>query len=100
MRLLPECEVYKGHFPGYAVSPGVCNIEMLKECAEEAAGRALLLKEIKSCRLTTLVTPQTHPEAEVRITLTEEDEEYQLVATLGKGTEVYLSLKATLAANE
>ena len=38
--LLPDCEVYKGHFPGNPVSPGVCNIETIKECAMLLTGRA------------------------------------------------------------
>ena len=28
-------EFFQGHFPNNPVSPGVCNIEMIKECAEE-----------------------------------------------------------------
>ena len=29
-----DCEVYQGHFPGEPVCPGVCNIQMIKECTE------------------------------------------------------------------
>mgnify|MGYP002623583709 CR=1 FL=1 len=96
--LLPDSKVYEGHFPGYAVSPGVCNIEMLKECAEHVAGLPLRIKEMKSCRLTTLVRPETHPMAEVRIQLEKTEDNYILNATLGKDDETYLSMKATLVA--
>ena len=37
--LLPGCDVYRGHFPGRPVCPGACNIEMMKECVEEAVGK-------------------------------------------------------------
>lgn len=94
--LLPDCKVYRGHFPEKAVSPGVCNIELLKECAEQVAGKELLLQEIKSCRLTTLVTPQTHPFVEARIALSKDGEQYMLNASLGKGEDSYLTLKGTL----
>ena len=30
--LNPDCEVYKGHFPGNPISPGVCGIQMIREC--------------------------------------------------------------------
>ena len=33
--LLPDCEVYRGHFPGHPVCPGAFNIQMMKECAME-----------------------------------------------------------------
>lgn len=88
------CEVYKGHFPGTPVSPGVCNIQMLKECAEQVVGKPLLLNYIQQCRLTTLVTPQQHPEVEVRVWIVAPIEGgVKLCATLGKGELVYLELK-------
>ncbi len=96
VNLHADSSVYKGHFPSFPVSPGVCNIEMLKECAELVAGKSLLLTEIKSCKLTTLVTPVQYPMAEVCINITKEGEVYSLSATLGKGTETYLTLKGCL----
>ena len=94
--LNPDCKVYEGHFPGEPVSPGVCNIRMIQECAEQVAGKPLFLSNLQQCRLTTLVTPLAHPEVEVIIRMEEKGETYKLKATLGKGEEVYLDLKAEL----
>ncbi len=98
VRLNPYCAVYTGHFPGTPVSPGVCNIQMVKECAEQVAGKPLLLSGIKQCRLTTLVSPQKHPLLTVSIVLSEKDDAYQLAATIGRDDAVYLELKAELTA--
>ncbi|MBO5250459.1 MAG: beta-hydroxyacyl-ACP dehydratase [Bacteroidaceae bacterium] len=98
--LRPDCQVYQGHFPGEPVSPGVCNIQMVKECAEQVAGKPLILANLQQCRLTTLVTPVQHPQVEVMIHLEEKGEAYKLKATIGKGEEVYLDLKAELAVIE
>ena len=94
-----DCPVYEGHFPGEPVSPGVCNIQMVKECTEQVAGKSLFLNNLQQCRLTTLVTPLAHPQVEVKILLEEKGEVYKLKATLGKGEESYLELKAELAEN-
>ena len=94
--LKADCQVYEGHFPGEPVSPGVCNIQMIKECAEQVAGKSLLLNNLQQCRLTTLVTPIQHPQVEVTILLEEKGDAYKLKATIGKGEEVYLDLKAEL----
>ena len=94
--LNPDCRVYEGHFPGEPVSPGVCNIQMIKECAEHVSGKSLLLNNLQQCRLTTLVTPLAHPQVEVVINLEEKGEIYKLKAILGKGEEVFLDLKAEL----
>ena len=91
-----DCQVYEGHFPGEPVSPGVCNIQMIKECAEQVAGKPLFLSNLQQCRLTTLVTPLAHPQVEVNILLEEKGDAYKLKATIGKSEDVYLDLKAEL----
>ena len=94
--LNPDCKVYEGHFPGEPVSPGVCNIQMIKECAEQVSGKTLFLNNLQQCRLTTLVTPLAHPQLEVVVNLEEKGDIYKLKATLGKGEDIYLDLKAEL----
>lgn len=95
IELNEDCEVYKGHFPEKAVSPGVCNLQMIKECAEEISGCSLMMNNLQLCRLTTLVTPSEHKNVEVKFSVFEETEEnVQVRATLGKGDEIYLDLKA------
>ena len=40
VRLLPESAVYRGHFPGYPITPGVCIVQIALELIEEMAGQA------------------------------------------------------------
>ena len=37
IRLLPDSPVYKGHFPGYPITPGVCLVEIALELIAEMA---------------------------------------------------------------
>ena len=69
---------------------------MIKECAEQTLEKPLLLNNLQQCRLTTLVTPSNHPQVGVTIHLEEKRGVYKLKATLGKGEEIYLDLKAEL----
>lgn len=93
-----DCSVYKGHFPGEPVSPGVCNIQMLKECLETILGHTVLLDTIQQCRFTTLITPVAYPVLEIRIYILQQEEgRVKFKATIGKGEEVYLELKAEAA---
>ena len=58
---------------------------------------SMLLSHIKQCRLTTLVTPQQHPEVEVRVAiLSRSDDTITFRGTIGKGEEVYMELKGEL----
>lgn len=95
VRLNPDCRVYEGHFPGEPVSPGVCNIEMLLECAARVIGHPLRATKLNRCRLTTLITPIMHPELEVQVELKEKEPGcWVLNAQIGKAEEAYLTLKA------
>jgi len=83
--LLPECDIYKGHFPGMPVAPGVCNIQMIKECVEHIAGKPLLLESMMQCKFIMMITPEQTPELQIRIESTEmEDNKLKVSATISR----------------
>lgn len=94
--LLPDYCVYEGHFPGNPVSPGVCNIQMIKECAEQLTGRQLFLGYISQCRLSAVMTPQTTPQFQLCIQLSEVDDMYKVRATVYNDTTTYIDFKGEL----
>lgn len=96
IHLNEECTVYQGHFPGNPISPGVCNIQMIKECTESLFKKEFRLSNLQLCRLTTLITPQTHPDLEIFIQLIESDGIYKLKAFIKKEEELCMELKAEL----
>jgi len=57
VRMEEDCPVYEGHFPGEPISPGVCNIQLLRELAEKQLGHAIRLTTIRQCRMTRIVRP-------------------------------------------
>ncbi|MDO4171122.1 MAG: beta-hydroxyacyl-ACP dehydratase [Prevotellaceae bacterium] len=99
--ILPECDVYKGHFPGDPVCPGVCNIETIKECASAVAGRPLRITTIKQCRLTAIATPAVCPEADVTVTVANTaDDTYSVQATIADAQQTYMTFKGTMEADK
>ncbi len=96
--LRPGCEVYRGHFPGNPVSPGVCNMQTVKECAERLAGKRLHIQSIRRCRLMAVVTPVACPELEVRISLAATEAGYEIAATVSDAQRTYMELKGELTA--
>ena len=73
VELNDECAVYKGHFPGNPISPGVCNMNMIRQCAEQITGARLRIKEIAHCRFLALITPKTEKYLTVNISFSEEE---------------------------
>ena len=94
--LLPEYCAYQGHFPGNPVSPGVCNIQMIKECAEQIAGKQLFLGYISRCRLSAVITPQTTPHLYVRMQLSETESLYVINAVVSDNETTYIDFKGEL----
>ena len=96
--LLPNCSVYKGHFPGTPVAPGVFNIRMIMECVERITGKPILLESITQCKFITMITPLQNKELQIRIETTEiADNKFKLIASVGKDESDYMILKGEFA---
>ena len=97
--LKADCDVYAGHFPGNPVSPGVCNIEMIRECAELLTGRDLAISTIKQFRLTAVASPSVCPKVDVKVNVAaaEDGASYAVVASIADAETSYMELKGTFA---
>ena len=96
----PDCKVFQGHFPGEPICPGVCNIQMLKECAEKALGKKMVLSGIKQCKLTTLMKPDTDRKAAVKLSFEDEDEPVRFTAELYNENKTFIKMKGELTEQE
>ena len=95
LSLLPQADVYRGHFPQKPVCPGVCNIETIRECAEMQTGRDLFIKTIKQCRLTAVATPQICPLIDVTVSVAriEGTDSFSVIGKIADAETVYMELK-------
>lgn len=94
--ILPDCDVYRGHFPGHPVCPGVCNIETVAELASLATGHRLSIGRIKRCRFTTVATPETTPEMKVSLAFTPTETGYTVTATMADDKQQYMDFKGEM----
>ena len=56
VRLLPESAVYRGHFPGYPITPGVCIVQIALELVGQAGHSGLVAA--KNIKFTSPVFPE------------------------------------------
>ncbi len=61
-----EHAIFKGHFPGQPVVPGVCMIEIVKELLQNQAGNRLMLHEARNVKFLQFVTPGMEPAVHVK----------------------------------
>lgn len=54
-------EIYKAHFPGDPITPGVCIVQMATEILQEMTGERLSVCEIKRIKYLGMVKPNDKP---------------------------------------
>jgi 3-hydroxyacyl-[acyl-carrier-protein] dehydratase len=57
IRLRAESEIFKGHFPGNPITPGVCQVGIIGELAEKLCSCKLTLREVKTLKYTDILRP-------------------------------------------
>ncbi len=99
VHLLPDCDIYEGHFPGRPICPGVCQMGIIRECGEMVAGHSLLLSHVLRCRFLAVTTPTTTPNFTVVVRLCR-DTAQQLIleGEVLDDTTTYVKLKAVVTA--
>lgn len=95
--LRPDHEIYQGHFPGNPISPGVCSIQTIRECCEDALGCALRIDQIAQCRFLSLLTPDKGSRLLLEFTIDADEEQAKIIASISDGSTTYVAMKATFA---
>ncbi len=65
----PKHEVFAGHFPDNPVTPGVVQMEIIKELLTVHFNRPFQLKTMGNCKFLAILNPNETPDVLVKITL-------------------------------
>ena len=74
IKLNPGHPVYQGHFPGHPVVPGVCLLQLIKECVEDIRQQKLQVTQVSSCKFLSAINPIETPNISVALTFKETEE--------------------------
>ena len=66
-------EIFKGHFPGNPVMPGVCMMQVIKEITESIAGTKLFMEKCTNVKFLALINPDTDPLLTLELKITDQD---------------------------
>jgi 3-hydroxyacyl-[acyl-carrier-protein] dehydratase len=90
IRLLPSSAIYRAHFPGNPVTPGVCQVGIIGELLETVCGRKLTLREVKNLKFVEVLKPDVTEEACITFEKIEDDGERLVVkGTVSSETTVF-----------
>lgn len=99
IRLNPEHEVYKGHFPGQPVVPGVIQLQMIKELLEKAVNEKLLLNRMVFTKYLRMIVPGTSPVINLQINYSMKDTARAFTAVIKDDRFVFTKVKGSFIAH-
>ncbi|WP_138475850.1 3-hydroxyacyl-ACP dehydratase [Dyadobacter bucti] len=59
--------LFKGHFPGEPVTPGVVQLQIVKEILEAHLQKKLSMKSLRVCKFLSILNPEITPVVQIRI---------------------------------
>tara|TARA_R110002049_G_scaffold1687_15_gene12840 strand:- start:101 stop:469 length:369 start_codon:yes stop_codon:yes gene_type:complete len=95
IQLNKDHNIFKGHFPGNPVMPGVCMIQIIKELTEKATTKKLFLSVSSNIKFMALINPEVNAILKLSISVSEEGELIKIKNTSSFEDTVALKLSAT-----
>ena len=100
IELNPAHEVYKGHFPGNPIAPGVCLTQTVKETVEHITGKHLTMVTGDNLKFTAILNPEVHPNVDMTLSLKiKENGLLQADSIVSSGETNFFSIKASFKEN-
>lgn len=69
--ILPEHQIYEGHFPQQPVVPGVCTLTIIRECIGNILSKEVSFASIKECKYVSALIPQEDLRIMINLTISE-----------------------------
>ena len=85
-------DIFKGHFPGNPVTPGVCMMQIVKELTEEFTGKKLFLKSASNVKFMAIINPFETPDLTLQFDINEGEEEIKVKNTTSFGETIALKM--------
>ena len=98
LRISETFPLFKGHFPGSPVLPGVCILQIFKELAETdmAIEHPLMYNDIKQCKFLLPIAMYKPIEVAATLSLKQDGAFWNLTASLKDDESLVTTLKAVL----
>lgn len=92
-------DIFKGHFPGNPVTPGVCMMQIIKEITQQITGEKLMMKQATNVKFMALINPEESPELKLDLDVKDLGDSISVKNTTCFGDTVALKLSCNFSKN-
>lgn len=95
IELQPECRIYKAHFPGMPITPGVCIIQIAVELLADLLGYDVALTEVVNAKFLKVINPLEDSSVDYifrKVSTNPDDNSIKALVQVTKGDAVYTKL--------
>ncbi len=93
IKLNPEHEVYKGHFPEIPISPGVALIQVIKEILMNKFQQELMLTEGSNVKFLALINPKETADFQIDFIVKKTDHTFDVSANFMNADKAFTKFK-------
>lgn len=97
--LLPSCAIYVAHFPEMPITPGVCQIQIVKELLEDNLNKTLTIQGVRNAKFVSVLSPENKSIKVILSKIKLEGNQYNTLAVITdeKNTYAKFSLQTVIA---
>ncbi len=95
VKLNKDHEVFKGHFPGNPILPGVCTIQIIKELTEKAFEKELFLSVVSNVKFMAIINPENNETLQFKLDFSEVENQIKVKNTVSFDETLALKLNAS-----
>ncbi|MGB7395248.1 MAG: 3-hydroxyacyl-ACP dehydratase [Pricia sp.] len=95
VKLNKNHKVFKGHFPGNPIMPGVCMVQLVKELTEKSLKKELFLSTVSNVKFMAIINPEKNETIQVTLAISEEEGSIRVKNTVSFEDTLALKLNAT-----
>lgn len=92
IKLNHDHDIFKGHFPGNPVTPGVCMMQIVKELTEQFTDKKLFLKSASNVKFMAIINPFETPNLTMQLDIKEAENEVKVKNTTAFGETIALKM--------
>ena len=94
IKINPEHSLYQGHFPGLPVTPGVVQLQIIKEILENQFQSKLKMAQMRSCKFLQIINPFETPFLQIELRFVK-TEVFEVTASIRNEETIYLKAQVS-----